>query len=326
MPPVTEHLQRAPLYVRWPPERATLAVELRLDLVPQLSIELARGAQQGIEIGGVMLGRLLGGPTPTLRVESIEMIRRRPEDGPVFLLNPDQIKLFHEICQAARLGSRAAIGLFRSHLRSEQLRPSLADRSLLAEQFGLEPNALLLVQGRPPHSSAFFVSRGNELPSEPAFGEFLLDEAVLKSLPEVPAEAPRVSTRPIADRTSSSRALWVLGALAVLFAALFIWEIAKHPLTASVNRSPGKISLTAASDGALVHIGWNHSAPEISVARGATLSIVDGTRLVKIPLGPTDLQFGSVEYRPRSKALSISMTLNMSGREISTPSVNWVGT
>jgi hypothetical protein len=298
-------------------------VELRLDLVPQLSIELARGLQYGIEIGGVMLGRLLGGPIPTLRVEAIEMIRRRPEDGSVFLLNPDQIKLFHEICQAAKLGSRSAIGLFRSHLRSEQLRPSAADRSLLSGQFGIEPNVLLLVQGRPPHFSAFFVSRGNELPSEPAFVEFLLDEAALKSLPEVPAEEVRPRTRPMAERTSSHRALWLLGGLALVFAALFIWVIARNPLTAFVNHTAGKVNLTAAAEGALVHVGWNHSAPEVSIARGGTLSITDGTRVVKVPLAPADLQFGSVEYRPRSKSLSISMTLDISGRQVSTPQVNW---
>jgi hypothetical protein len=58
MPPVSEHLQEAPLYVRWQPERAAFGIELRLDLVPQLSMELATGAQQAIEIGGVMLSRI----------------------------------------------------------------------------------------------------------------------------------------------------------------------------------------------------------------------------------------------------------------------------
>lgn len=286
-------------------------------------MELARGAQQGIEIGGAMLGRVLRGAKPTLRVEAIEIIRRRPEDGAVFLLNPDQIKLFQEICQAAKLGSRSAVGLFRSHLRTESLRPSVADRSLLAEQFGLDPYALLLVQARAPYSASFFISRGNELPSEAAVTEFLLDEAALKSLPEVPADEPKAATRPIKERVSPNRSLWLLGTLAIFFAAVFIWLIAHEPLTASVHKSSSQINLAAIADGGLVHIEWNHSAPEISAARGATVVVLDGSRRVQIPLGPDDLRFGSVEYGPRSTTVDISMTLDVSGNAIAAQPVQW---
>src|SRR5579875_2074983 len=97
----TEHLEIAQLYVRWPAERSPFAIELRLELVRQLSMELDRGAQQGIEVGGVMLGRMLPSAVPTLRVEAIEFIRRRPEDGLTFLLNPSQLNLLNGICQAA---------------------------------------------------------------------------------------------------------------------------------------------------------------------------------------------------------------------------------
>ncbi|MBV8069075.1 MAG: hypothetical protein JO270_04170 [Acidobacteriaceae bacterium] len=309
MPSVTEHLQVAPLYVRWPAERAPFAIELRLDLVSRLCLEIERGAQQGMEIGGVMLGRILDGPTPTLRVETVEMIRRRPEDGSVFLLNPDQLNTFKEICEAARLGARTVIGLFRSQLRSDRLRPSAADRSLASEQFGLDPYALLLVQGRAPHSAAFFASGGKDLPAEPAVSEFVLDESALKSLPEAPAPDSVRATRPLAQPPSAARSVWLLGALALVFAALFIWLVARDRLKTSV-RPPNPIELAIAPDGAIVRITWNHAARDIVHARGATMLILDGSQRVEVPLTPDDLRYGSIDYQRRTNDVGITVTLD----------------
>lgn len=323
----TEHLEIAQLYVRWPPEHASVAIELRLDLVSQLSRELARGSQQGVEIGGVMLGRILQGRTPTLRVEAIEMIRRRLDDGPVFLLNPRQLNLFQEICQAAKSGDRAAIGLFRSHLRSDLLQPSTADRSLISEQFGIHPHALLLVQARAPHSAAFFVSRGGELPFEPAIAEFLLDEAALKMLPEIPGEESRNATRPLTRQATRSRSVWLLGVLALAFAAVFAWLVAREPLKASLSRSPNQIDLGVTSADNLLRIHWNHSAREVSLAKSALLTIVDGSRRLQLPLDRDDLRFGSVEYQRRvvSRTVSISVKLDAPDRTAPVQSINWTG-
>lgn len=319
----TEHLETAQLYVRWPAERARFAIEFRLDLVPQLSLELARGSQQGIEVGGVMLGRILPGRTPTLRIEAIEMIRRRREDGPTFLLNPDQLNLFREICLAAKSSGRAAIGLFRSQLRSDVLRPSAADRSLVCSQFGQDPHALLLVHARVPHSAAFFASYGSEWAAEPAMPEFLLDEAALKTLPEAPAEEPAAITRPMTAKAAHNRSLWVLGAFSLLLAALFIWLVAREPLLAALDRSPNQINLSAAPSGSLLRISWSHSARQISRATGATMTILDGPRRVQLSLDPDELRFGCIVYQRRntSNAVRVSMKVDTPDRAIPLQSV-----
>jgi hypothetical protein len=323
----TEHLEIAQLYVRWPPERASVAIELRLELVSQLSMELARGAQQGIEIGGVMLGRVLQGRIPTLRVEAVEMIRRRLDDGPTFLLNPRQLNLFKEICLAAKSGERVAIGLFRTHLRSELLRPSAADRGLISEQFEPGPHAFLVVQARAPHQAAFFVTNGTELPAEPAIDEFLLNEAALKTLPEVPAEESGSATRPLAEKATHNRSVWLLGALALVFAALFAWLVAREPLRAPLNRSPNQINLGVTPAGDILQIHWSHSAREIARAKSAVLTILDGPRRVQLPLSPDDLRFGSVEYQRHSasRAVSVSMTLAAPDLTIPIQSISWSG-
>lgn len=307
----TEHLEIAQLYVRWPAERSPFAIEFRLDLASQLSMELARGAQQGIEIGGVMLGRMLPGRTPTLRVEAIEMIRRRPEDGSTFLLNPRQLSLFKGICQAAKSSTRTAIGLFRSHLRSELLRPSTADRSLVAEQFGGQPHALLLVQGNPPNTAAFFASDGSELPPEPTISEFRLDASALKTLPEVPADESSAATRPVGTQSTNNSSLWLLGVLAILVAALFVWLAAREPLRASLDVSGNQIHLGIKPSRNVLRINWNHSAREISRAKSAALTIVDGTRRTKLVLDPDDLLFGAVEYQVRSGSTGVSVSMKL---------------
>lgn len=314
----TEHLEIAQLYVRWPAERSPFAIEFRLDLVSQLSMELSRGAQQGIEIGGVMLGRMLPGRMPTLRVEAIEMIRRRPEDGSTFLLSPGQLNLFEGICQAAKSGTRTAIGLFRSHLRSELLRPSTADRSLVVEQFGGQPHALLLVQGSPPYAAAFFASDGSELPPEPTISEFPLDARALKTLPEVPVDESAAATRPIGTRSSHNRSLWLLGALAILVAALFVWLVAREPLQASLPRAANGIDLGITGSGSLLRIDWNHSARDVERASSATVTIQDGARRVQLSLDPGELRFGSIEYQRQrtSRLVSVAMKLYTPDRTV----------
>ncbi|MBV8550713.1 MAG: hypothetical protein JOY54_05385 [Acidobacteriaceae bacterium] len=316
--------QEAPLYVRWPPERSRYAVELRLDLVPRLSAELAKAAQQGTEIGGVLLGFLLNSPSPTMRIEGLELLPRRPEEGPVFLLDPAQVQHFQQLCQSARIRQHAVLGLFRTHLRQGPVQPSIADRSLLSQQFGHGPHALLLIQGLPPHLSTFFVAMDGQLPPQPAVAEFRFDEAAFKALPEVPAEEPVAPTRPLRRQTPASRRslVWLLG-LAILVAASFIWQFLRQPVTATSSLPSNQIGLALSPAGGLLRISWNHASRAISRARGATLNITDGSRRVQMTLGSADLKLGSVAYQNTSPQVSVSMTLDAPGLTLPAQSASW---
>ncbi len=160
----------APLYIRWSPDRSPYAIELKLDLVPKIVKELAKADRLGIEVGGVLVGSFPDAYMPTIRVEDVEMIPRGAEDGATYLLDPNQQAGFAQVRWGARARGTAALGLFRSHLRSGPLRPSLADRSLLSAQFKQAIYAALLVQGKPPTRLPFSWLRAASLGKNPRYG------------------------------------------------------------------------------------------------------------------------------------------------------------
>jgi len=315
----------APLYVRWIAERSPYALELRLDLVPRFVEALTKGAQQGIEIGGVLLGSLLQSGTGPFRVEAFEVIPRAAADGPIFLLNLEQLKQLQQICGAGRLAGYTAIGLFRTHLRTTPLQPTIADRSLLAQHFGQSPHVLLLIEARAPHDSTFFLSGGGELQAQPAMAPFLMDEKALGGLPEVTTEEPAAATRPLPRSNSRSRGLWLLAVAALCSAAFFIWLLQREPTRAAVPAPSNSINLAVTPAGEVLKITWNHSAREISQARSASLSIVDGSRRVHITVSPEDLRVGSIEYQQKTKQVAISLTLDTGGQKVPSQSTRWTG-
>ena len=67
--PEQQATEEAPLYIRWNAERVPYAVELRLELVAEISKEMARAEKSGIEVGGVLLGWLPSAASATLRIE-----------------------------------------------------------------------------------------------------------------------------------------------------------------------------------------------------------------------------------------------------------------
>src|ERR1700685_4640666 len=159
--PVTA--EESPFYIRWSPEHSRFAIELKLDLVSKIANELNNAERLDIEIGGVLIGGVLGGRVPTLRIDGIEIISRAAEHGAIYLLGPgDQVRLA-EVRRVARAQHKAALGFFRSHCRPGPLQPSLADRSLLSEEFKNSAYALLLVQTSAPRTAAFFVAENGEL-------------------------------------------------------------------------------------------------------------------------------------------------------------------
>src|ERR1700684_3498436 len=164
--------EEAPLYVRWNPDRSPCAVELRLDLVAQIADELARAESSGMEIGGVLVGSPPNAYSPTLRIGDVELVPRAVEEGAIYVLDPGQHDGFAEIRARARARQRDAVGFFRSHLRPGAMRPSLADRSLLSGEFRERVFAVLLIEGREPHTATFFLAANGHLPGEPSVRNF----------------------------------------------------------------------------------------------------------------------------------------------------------
>ena len=316
----------APLYIRWNPDRAPYAIELKLDLVPRILEELDRGERRGVEIGGVLIGSLPEPYMPTLRIEEIEIVPRLPGDGAVYMLDPAEHDRFSQVRWKARARDRAALGFFRSHLRPGTLKLSLADRSLLAGEFKQDIVAVLLIEGRSPHTAAFFLSANGQLPNEPSVREFRFDEAEFRSLPEVPGDAP-LAQEPAAARPprSKMRTVAVLAALLLIgvVACALMWSFSAQPLVPDWLHGSSRLQLAVAPRGRLLRISWNHAARELSDATAATLVVTDGAQRREYTLGLDELRLGAVEYQRLSPQVQITMTVTTPNAASPTESVQW---
>ena len=315
----------APLYIRWSPDRSPYAIELKLELVARMTAELVEAEKTGVEIGGVLVGSFPDAQMPTLRVEDIEIFPPRAENAPREVAEAEQPARFSEIRWNLRRAGRAALGLFRSHLRPGPLRPSPADRNLLAEEFKLAVSVELLVQGRAPHSAAFFVGTHGELPDEPAVREFRFNETEFRALPEVEPEAPPPTREEGAPKRSNARLYGLVATLLLigLAACILMWSFTGHGPRPPALRSAHQLRLAITGNGHLVRISWNHSAREMDGATGAKLMIVDGGNRRDAKLGLDELRLGSVEYERTTASVQATLTLERPGKQAESESAEW---
>ncbi len=315
----------APLYIRWSPDHSPYAIELKLDLVAKILKELARAERLGIEVGGVLVGSFPDAYTPTIRIEDVEMIPRGSGEGATYLLDPNEQAAFAQVRWGARARGTAALGLFRSHLRSGPLRPSLADRSLLAAHFKQAIYAALLVQGKTPHAAAFFLASNGQLTDEPAVREFRFNEEEFRGLPEVQPDAPVEDENLEVPRRHNARLYGIVGVLLLigLGACLLMWSFTKQAALPAWLGSSRQLQLAITGRGQLLRISWNHAARELDGSSGATLVITDGPARREIKLGVDELRLGVVEYDRSTPHVQATMSVETAGDNSPPESAEW---
>jgi hypothetical protein len=319
--------EQVPLYVRWNPDRSPHAVELRLDLVSQISGDLAQAERIGIEIGGMLLGTLPGADSPTLRIDEVAMIGRRFEDGAIYMLEPGQQHRFSEIRETAKSRGRVPVGFFRSHLRPGPLQPSLADKALMAEQFGQSLYVFLLIQSREPRTAAFFLAANGQLPDQPSVRKFFFDDSEFKFLPEVAGEEIEARTQDFAGpgTTVDERYRWLAVASIAALALLLILGAFAGGISRLFRPASNKLDLAVNSEGAVLQISWDHSAPFVTRAKGAVITIVDGRSRREIHLGPDELKLGEVDYQHQTDKVYISVAIDTPDAALPPQTFDWIG-
>ncbi len=313
----------APLYVRWNPERSSYAVELRLELVSRLTSLLVQAEKLGIEVGGMLLGSMPDPQMPTLRIDDVAIISRRFEDGAIYMLDPSQQYRLDEIRAAARAQNRDCVGFFRSHLRPGALQPALADRTLLTEQFPQGVYALLLVQSREPRTAAFFLASNGQLPDHPSARKFYFDDSEFKYLPEVEGEDLDVKGRFTLKESSHTRYRWLGGVGMVLLAAFIVWVVFSGAIRRALRPDSNKLDLEVTSVGNVMKISWDHSAPILSKARGASILISDGASHRDVHLGQDELLLGEVDYHRISPNVQVTLTLDLPRSKLPPQTFHW---
>jgi hypothetical protein len=334
-PSVARLAQDATRYIRWPSGNANYLIELNSDVIHELTSEVAAAEKSGIEIGGVLLGSLELSPIPTLRVESLEIIAPGPEQGPLYLLSPQQQEEFAAVSQRATAGQTVPVGFFRSHLRSGPLALSLADKGFLWKQFRSATYLALLVEAREPHKAHLSVWKSGQVAFQSSVPAFPFDEErpesfgyvapPFKHSPETFAstilEPPPV---PKPQRRTISPDLLVLCSVLVFAVGIVLWPVWQATFGGPwAPLSPDHIGLSVQPQGPDLRVTWDHKMPEISRSEGATLTILDGSRRSKVQLGKDDLKFGSVVYPYASGKVEASLALNMGNTGSLTQSAIW---
>ena len=325
-PPIAEEV---PLYIRWSPDRSAYSVELRLDLVTQIAAQIKLSERLGAELGGFLVGSFPIAPVPTIRIDDIEMVSNGSEDDTVFLPEPNEFRRFPDMKYSSRARDLAVIGFFRTHARIGPMRPSLADRSLVAQEFRNSPYVVLLIHAQAPHTAAFFVAANGQLPQEPSVREFQFDENEFKSLPEVPAEdgeARRTRLRlPFKFNVETARVYWKVAVLVLVAigACALMWSFAHQASGPPWAGASNQMHLAVTPEDRLLRISWNHDAGDLNQATSATLVIVDGGIRSELPLEMDDLRLGSVEYQQSGSRVQVQLKLSKRSGQVSADSVEW---
>lgn len=323
-PSVARLVEAQPQYVRLSPGDSSYTIELAAEVLQRLARTIAVAEKSGVEIGGLLIGSWGIGPAPTVRVEEFEVMASRPEDGPVYLVSPQQQEQFAAARQRIAGGKNAVIGFFRSHLRSGPLNLSLADKGFLWKQFRSDNYLVLLVEAREPHKASLFVSADGRLqphsflpsilraenPPEPSREAFPLP--VKHPTVEIAPAAPMLSPPETKPGRRMSPELLTFCAVLLFAIGIVIWPAWETTFGGPwAIASSTDMALSIQRHGQNLKITWNRKMPEISKAEGATLTIVDGARRSEVQLGKDDLKFGAVSYVYEGKQVEADLALRM---------------
>jgi TonB family protein len=135
-------------YFHWYPEGAPFSIHMQLDAIDGIARDVIEGVKilprHGLEVGGLLLGRIDAGERPAVWIERFQRIECQHRFGPHFILD-DQDRAEMETAAARILENRdvAIVGLYRTHIRPDvQLEPPDLD---LIDRYFSDPTDLVLL-------------------------------------------------------------------------------------------------------------------------------------------------------------------------------------
>jgi TonB family protein len=152
-----------PFYV-WEVLQKPVSVRICLDVVERLEHDVTASfrsvSNRGSEIGGLLLGRVVPGPRPTISVEDYEPVACDYSRGPLYRLSENDRANLDDAVRRRTGADRelAVVGVFRSNTRKE-LSADPDDLALMKGRFHLPEQVLLLVKpfATKPALAGFFI-------------------------------------------------------------------------------------------------------------------------------------------------------------------------
>jgi len=148
----------------WSQASRTFAIHIPPEVIGLLATEslvaFKRVPRRGLEIGGILLGRTeVGEHTTTFWIEGFQPIESEHRSGPSYVLSDAD---FPRLQAALANNGTAALGIYRSQTRSEQLAVQQHDIDLFARCFD-SCDALFLMLAPMPGKAAFFYRADGEI-------------------------------------------------------------------------------------------------------------------------------------------------------------------
>lgn len=323
------------------------AVQISLSLIHRLGFEALEAfksvPKRGLEIGGILLGQVLPGPTDdflqTIFVQDYEGIESEHEQGPSYLLSERDKLLFEQAVSRRRnqpSGELRPVGFFRSQTRGG-FDFDEHDIGIAQSLFSREPSVCLLIKPSADGNSQSRIGIWNDavLESFEAFpfkaaalrdGGFPITSVPEENTPPASAELPAAIPEPrheaavAGSRPANWQGTWVrdsavlLGLAAALLFAAFLTRSAGHTTapsgpTRQAELEGANISLNVERRNGSAVLTWDRSSHDVQQAESATLVILDSGKRQELHLDRTELETGRIVYVPGSDDVSFRMQL-----------------
>jgi len=164
-------------YLEWDPEGSRVSIHMHPGVVEGIARDVIEGLETlsrvRLEVGGLLLGRVAGGPRPAVWIERYQRISCGHRFGPQFILDTGEITALEEAARnILATGELAVVGLYRSNTRPRfQLEES--DFELIRRYFSDSSDLILLIRPESPdHISGQFHAWDTESGSREVGAEF----------------------------------------------------------------------------------------------------------------------------------------------------------
>jgi TonB family protein len=137
-------------YFDWDPAGSPVSIHMHMEALAGLVRDVAEGfkslPRRGLEVGGLLLGRVEAGERPTVWIERYQRISCEHKFGPQFVLDEsDKAELEKAAAGILEGGELAVVGLYRSHTR-EGFQLEEPDFDLVRRYFSDASDLILLIK------------------------------------------------------------------------------------------------------------------------------------------------------------------------------------
>jgi protein TonB len=142
-------------YLEWDPEGSPVSIHMHPGVVDGIARDVIEGLETlprlPLEVGGLLLGRVLAGARPAVWIERYQRISCEHRFGPQFILDSGEITALEEAARnVLAAGELAVVGFYRSNTRPRfQLEES--DFELIRRYFSDSSDLILLIE--PEHAN-----------------------------------------------------------------------------------------------------------------------------------------------------------------------------